>query len=585
MRQAFGAVSLALLAIALWNGGVQVGPDLILHGARVYTMDESRPWASAVAIQSGVVAAVGDDAEVLALAEEGTIVRDLGGQMILPGFHDVHVHAVEAGINADLCFFPSSASLRRYEQIARACGDDAPDADWVLGAGVFVADLVGGSEAPIDVLDRAIPDRPALILDDLGHGAWANTAALRAAGYEESSVDPRGGILHRDSVGELSGIVFENAQQRLRDAAWPPNRQTRNLAYSSLLASLEELNRNGITSVSDAGGYWTRAHHTAWARALRRGKLTVRATNALYVYPDLGLDAQLKRLRTLYSNRAGSLLRFNTAKIYVDGILDLGTSLLAEPYLRSPAGLDLPDHGFEYFGSDLLDRYAAELTAAGFDLHFHATGDAGVAQALDAIEAAGTAVRAETPSHRVTHLYLVEEADRLRFASLGVAADLQFSPDAIDPRYARSLERIIGRQRAAALLPARSIQGAGATTVLSSDWDAGPLSPLGTIQRALTRRGEGVRRLEDAIRMLTLDAARVLGQDEITGSIEVGKQADLVVLDRDLFAQTPARIGRARVLLTLLAGRAVFDGANVLSPVPAGQSSRSASMGSIEAAR
>ncbi len=560
-----GTLVLALALLVLGAAGgreaapARRAPETILHGGRIYTIDPARPWAEAIAIEAGKIVAVGDDTEVLGLGSSMTELIDLDGRMVLPGFHDPHVHVVEAGVNERLCLFPWRRPLATYEQSARNCANRQRSRDWVVGAGVFVAALLQGDELPIDVLDRAVPDRPVLILDDLGHGAWANTMAMEAAGYRRGSPDPPGGILDRDAVsGRLTGIVFENAQQKLRDAAWPPTEQNLEETYQGLIGSLAELNMHGITSVSDAGGYWTRGHHEVWARAQRLGELTVRASNALYVFPDRPLDAQIADLRRLYANESGSLLRFNQAKIYIDGILDFGTSALLDPYLEKASPPSPSPSGFVYFEQDVLQEYVRVLDEIGFQLHFHATGDRGVRMALDAVEAARARNGAADRRHRVTHLYLVDEEDRGRFLELGVIADLQMPPDAVNRAYARYLSRLVGDDAAAGLLPVQSLLDAGAKTVLSSDWDAGPLSPLGTIQRALTRFTEPVGKLAVAIRMLTLDAAFLLHQADITGSIMVGKQADLVVLDRNLFDIPKTQIEDVRVLLTLLDGEKVF---------------------------
>lgn len=185
---------------------------------------------------------------------------------------------------------------------------------------------------PIDVLDKAYPDTPVLILDSLGHGALTNTVALREVGYTGIDDNPPGGILRRDSeTGDLIGIVLENGQQRLRDAAFPPNNQdNQDTAYNGLLSSLATLNKNGITTVSDAGGFWR-----------QEGKLTVRASNALYIYPDeIPFETQqLPQLIQRYSNDHSSLLQMNQAKIYVDGILDLFTSALYDSNYQSRSNM------------------------------------------------------------------------------------------------------------------------------------------------------------------------------------------------------------------------------------------------------
>ena len=203
---------------------------------------------------------------------------------------------------------------------------------------------------PIAVLDEAYPDTPVVILDSLGHGAVVNTAALRQVGLLDVMQVPGGAIL-RDTNGAPFGIVTENVQQVFRDAAFPPTPLNQQIAYDSLRSALQTLNRNGITSVSDAGGFWRQAQTESWARALAEDQLTVRASNALYVYPDVDLAQQLPELLSRYSNDEGSLLRFNQAKIYVDGILELATAALYEPYLDALELTAAQSLGFEYFGS------------------------------------------------------------------------------------------------------------------------------------------------------------------------------------------------------------------------------------------
>ncbi|MEM6328203.1 MAG: amidohydrolase, partial [Bacteroidota bacterium] len=527
---------------------------IVLINAAIYTVNPEQPWAEAIAFEDGIILAVGDEREVLEAAGPDAFVVDLEGRMAMPGVQDPHLHVLEAGINDDLCLLPSLASLSRYERLIQQCAEQQPGDGWVRAAGVATYALLEQRERPLDVLDRAVPDRPVLILDDLGHGAWANSRAFEAVGYTEASEDPPGGILHLDAAtGRLSGIVLENAQQALRTASLPPTPDNLDAAYDGLLDALDILARNGITSVSDAGGYWTRGNETVWQRAEDEGTLTVRASNALYVFPDVPIQDQLDELAARFSDEPDALLRFNQAKLYVDGILDQGTSALLSPYTRSFGYDQIPEDGFLYFPAALLNEYARELDAAGFQLHFHVTGDRGARLALNAIEAAQLSNGTQDARHRLTHLYLVDEQDRPRFADLGVVADFQLAPSSIHPSYVTDIEGFIGR-RSTQLLPAASLRDAGATLALSSDWDADVLSPFVKMEAVLSRPEEGIERLEDAIQLMTLNAAYLLHHDDSTGSLEPGKLADLIVLDRNLFG-TPLRdIASTRVLLTLLGG-------------------------------
>lgn len=558
MLRSTGMGLLVLIAVTAWSGVSGAAEMMVLHNARIHTVDTARPWADAVAIDAdGIIAAVGTEAEVSAVAGGDADYVDMDGRLVLPGFQDAHLHAVEAGINAAMCYIPWDAAIADIRYILEDCPQNGRFADqgWIVGAGIDVGLLIEEGINPIAELDRAYPRSPVLILDSLGHGAVANSAAMRAVGYDQLTHDPPGGLLVRDwNTGALTGVVLENAQQKLRDAAFPPSKGNRDRAYESLLDALNRLAENGITTVSDAGGFWRQAQTEAWARAEAAGTLTVRASNALYVYPDMDMTRQLPALKSRFSNDPDALVRMNQAKIYVDGILGLATGAMYEPY---EPGLELPPEaarGFEYFERETLFRYAKALSRAGFQLHFHVTGDRGAGLALDAIAGADPA----SGPHRLTHLYLVAENDRGRFRELGAVADLQLAPSSVDAGYAAYLGDLIGG-RAADLMPARELHEAGALVTLSSDWDADELSPLVKLRTVLTRLDRPIPDLATALRMMTLNPAILLRHDDRTGSISIGKYADLVVLDRNIFDLPVDMIDRAQIVATLLQGDPVYD--------------------------
>jgi predicted amidohydrolase YtcJ len=551
----------------------------VLYNAKIYTVSAAKPWAEAIAFdenENGRILAVGTTAEVQAAFPDAATMTDLAGKFVMPGFIDAHLHAVEAGIYELTCEIPPLTSVAKIPLLLKDCEDQGMfgSEGWIVGAGIDIGSLEEQlfdstkMEYPIDILDKSYPDTPVLILDSLGHGALANTAALQAVGYLDITDDPPGGILRRDfDTGELIGIVLENGQQRLRDAAFPPdNQDNQDTAYNGLLSSLATLNENGITTVSDAGGFWRQAQVEAWDRVLQDGKLTVRASNALYIYPDeLPFETQqLPQLLQRYSNDPSSLLQMNQAKIYVDGILDLFTSALYDPY---DANLELPaeeQNGFEYFANSniTLNQVVQLLVDTGFAIHFHATGDRGAGLALDAIEALTATGTSTGPMHRITHCYLVDERDWNRFAQLNVVADFQLAPSSVDLEYEEFLaDVLIGSERANLLLPATELYEAGALLTLSSDWDADELSPLVKLQIVLTRpNGRSFDSLEDVIPMLTINAATLLGLDAVTGSLEVGKSADLVALNQNIFDLDFNDIASTTcVEMTMLQGKVVYQ--------------------------
>lgn len=543
--------------LVAWLGvpGLATAETLVLTNAKIHTVNADAPKAETIAIsEDGIILAVGQEDQVLEVAGEDADVIDMNGRMILPGFQDAHMHLIEAGINEALCEFEPFDTLDNTLATVEDCVGQTQEG-WIVGSGVSMTNLLDQSDNPIELLDEISADRPILILDDIGHGAWANSVAMAAAGYDRMESDPPGGILLRNKeTGKLNGVLLENAQQKLRNLAFPDSPERVDFAYQAMLGTLETMAENGITSVSDAGGFWPQGHVKVWERALAEDTLTVRASNALYVYPDLPFDEQMANLTALYSNDPDSLLRFNQAKIYVDGILEQRTGAVLEPYVKGP-GIDHGyDSGFLYFDVETLDRYSQALSAVGFQLHYHVTGDRGARLALDAIALSD----ASTGPHRLTHLYLVDKSDLPRFAELGAVADLQLAPSSLDPDYNDFIRAFVG-DRADFMLPAVSLEQPGGLITLSSDFDADELSPLVKIQTAVERGGEGAPDVETAIEWTTINPAILLQQDETTGSLEPGKFADLVVIDRDITEIPVSEIGTAKVVATLLQGDPVFD--------------------------
>ncbi len=546
--------TLSALLVAAVIPSASMAQNLVLTNAAVHTVVPGQTVAEALAIDDGgIIIAVGTEAEVRAIAGKNAKMIDLDGMMVLPGFQDAHMHLIEAGMNQTLCAFEPFDDL---EATLATVGDclESSETDWVLGSGVSMVNLLDQTDDPIGLLDEIAPDRPVLILDDIGHGAWANSVAMLAAGYDTLEGNPPGGIILRNADGRPNGVVLENAQQKLRNLAFPDTPENLQFAYAGLLPTLELVAQNGITSVSDAGGYWPQGHYKVWQMAVDRDTLTVRASNALYVYPDLPFDAQIAALTAIYSNDPASLLRINQAKLYVDGILEQRTGAVREPYLPGE-GIDHGfASGFEYFGVEVLNRYSRALSEIGFQLHYHVTGDRGARMALDAIAQSDPA----PGPHRLTHLYLVDPTDYPRFQELGVVADFQLAPSALDPEYTDFIRGFIG-DRADHLMPAGTLQAMGANVVMSSDFDADELSPLVKIQTALERGPDGASDVQTAIEWMTINPARLLHQEDTTGTIEVGKFADLVVIDQDITKIAPDKIAQAKVIATLLQGEAVFD--------------------------
>ncbi|MFT4604204.1 MAG: putative amidohydrolase YtcJ [Rhodothermales bacterium] len=531
-----------------------VAADVVLVGGRIYTATGLQDGAQAIAIRDGLVAAVGTDHDVLTLAGRDTRIVDLDGRMVMPGIQDLHTHPLEAmSPLAGTCLLSSQESdAWAFVPELRRCAPNQPATDWVMGFGHSVFTLLESQTPPIVILDAAIPDRPAVMMEETSHSVWVNTRALEAAGITSDTPDPPGGVIVRDASGAPTGILFDSAGDLVMDLAWAPTPKVKDLNYQGLLDALAELRRFGITSVSEGRTYWRREFQDAWLRAERENTLTARAVLALWAYPSQDDAVQIPALRGLFRSSPDALVQISNVKVYTDGILINTTAAMLEPYreLVAPIG---SDRGLNYFDESRLARYIAELDPVGFDFHIHAIGDRGVREALNAVESAQWQGR-----HRISHLEVVAPADVIRFTALDITADMQVAGDFTQPEAWAENEPLIG-QRAFPLVPLRDLFETGARVTLSSDWDVSTLNPFVGMQNALTRTPQALPDLDAVLRAYTINPAYALRQEDRTGSLEVGKLADLIILDRDLFEQDVASIGQTRVDLTMLGGKVVYE--------------------------
>lgn len=552
-------IPLALIIMQLSSSCsiAQPSADLVLVHGNIYTVDAASTSVEALAIRDGAIVFVGSSEQAMAHVGPATSLWDLQGKTVLPGLHDSHIHILEAFHEASgTCVLGPANSPEQWIPTLRACAPRQVGTDWVLGWGHSIWDLTdhidAGGRWPVDILDDAIDDRPAVILEQTSHSVWANSQALAAAGIDRNTADPPGGRILRDPAGNPNGILLDGAGELLLDMALAPNPELRAMNVEALRFGLQEAARHGITSLVDARGHWQRGYVEAYQEVEATEGLTARVVVSLWAYPYLDDTQQIEALKQYFSDDPTSWLRFSQVKVYSDGELNQRTAALLEPYhcceLAGPRGL-------QYFDQTRLERYLRELGPLGFDFHIHAIGDHGVHSALNAIEAEQlTGAR-----HRLTHLEMVQPNDIPRFQSLGVIADIQTSSEFSEAAHAHELDFLLGRDRIdERSLRLRDLYEGGARIVLSSDYDVGELSPFAGMRRALTRGDQSLPDLDAAIRAYTIDAAYLMRQEDRVGSLEVGKRADLVILDRNPFTIPPQQLDRVRVEQTLVDGELVF---------------------------
>ena len=530
--------------------------DLVLRSVAVYTM-ATPDTAEAVAIRGGKIVYVGGNAGADRLIGDSTEVLDLAGRMVMPSFRDIHVHP-QAGAALGECQLGSLTTPAAIVDEVRRCVAATPPGNWVRGHG-WQLPVFPGANPHKRLLDSVAPDHPVVLVAADGHSTWVNSRALAAAGIDRATPDPAGGRIERDPSGEPSGTLRERAAHLVRRHL--PGRTEAQLR-EGIRQALTLANRYGITAVHDASvGLDALA---AYAGLDRDGELTARVVAAQYVDHEGGLD-QVDSLAARRKRFAGTrYFRPDAAKLFADGVIEAGTAALLEPYTGTAS------RGTAHFRPGQLDSLVAALDRAGIQIHIHAIGDRAVRQSLDAIERARGSSAALKHPPVLAHLQLIDPADIPRFASLGVVAGFQPLWAYADEYITELTEPVLGPDRSRWLYPIGTLARSGAVIAAGSDWSVSSLNPLEAIQVAVTRlpldAGETSPAwlptervdLTTILRAYTIDGTRAAGEAKRTGSLEVGKAADLIVIDRNLYRIPATEIHRARVLLTLLDGQSVY---------------------------
>lgn len=555
-RAALGAL---FVACWLWgNAQAQPVAETVYRGGEIWMGDPFRRWATALAVRQGRLVAVGGEHEVSPWIGPETEVVDLEGAMVVPGFCDSHTHPVTSGLELGQLVLGEVQTAEALEQAIRDYARAHPERPWIVGGGWSLPLFPTGGPTRHD-LDRLIPDRPVFLTTSDAHTAWVNSRALAVAGLDARSVDPPGGRIERDAAGFPNGLLRESAIALV--ASHLPT-ESRESYREGARQGLRLAAQYGITTLHEANA--TPEVLQAYADLEEEGALTSRVVAALSTDPALGLE-QVATLRQQRQRWGRPRLQPRAVKLFVDGVLESGTAALLDPY-RPPGH----DHGILNWSASDLAAIVAELEAEGFQIHLHTIGDAAVRQALDAFEqSAKQRGRWGDLRHHLAHLQLIAPSDLARFRRLGVIANLQPLWACRDAFIRDLTEPVLGEERSARLYPFGDLHRAGALLVAGSDWSVSSMNPLLGIEVALTRRepdqGEGPAWLPEQrldlptlLSAYTLHGAYLSFSEHETGSLEVGKWADFVVLEKNLFDLPSHEVGEVRVLRTVVEGRTVF---------------------------
>lgn len=550
------------IVITSCSNKIETPADLVLMKGFIYTADIDKSTVEAVAIKNGKIIFVGQDQEVENYIGDSTKVIDLNGKTILPGFIDSHCHpisTVKQIYDVNLNGLKKIADIQKTIILFR---EKHPDAKFIRGRGWSNYNFPNNGPDK-NYLDEIISDIPVAIQSEDGHSKWVNSKALELSGITKKTANPKGGIIERyHGSNEPSGTLREDAVSLVNDLFPYYN-------LEELVNGLESYQKMalsfGITSAHDAYLDFGVDEITAYALLEKANRLNMRFRASLYMDPEMSRK-QVQELCKERDKQKGELFKINTAKIFIDGVVEGSTAFLKEPYKQLPNS-----YGKLLWNLDTLNALCAELEKNSVQIHVHAIGDAAVSATLDAFEFAQVKLGKKDSRNLITHLQLVSPDDILRFKDLGVVAVPQPYWFKKDSYYYNIQVPYLGQERSDIEYPMESFFKAGVIVASSSDYPVTiPCNPFIAIQTGITRididstkskdalwPGESAS-LEQMITSFTINGAYANFLENITGSIEVGKSADLIIIDSNLFNIPTNEISKTKVLLTLFAGKEVF---------------------------
>jgi predicted amidohydrolase YtcJ len=533
--------------------------DLVLLNAKIWTVNRAQPEAEVLAVGRDRILAIGTKGEVRSLIGPRTQVLDLKGKRVVPGFYDSHVHMLGSGMRLAQVALKDAKDEAEFGKRLREFDRRLPRERWLLG-GEWDHDRTFTGRLPTaELLDKYVAQRPVFLRRYDGHMGIVNTRALQLAGITAQTPDPPGGVIYRKpGTKEPTGLLRDNAMS-LVERLVPPTAESEMI--DAVHAALDEARRVGVTSVQDMDGSGSASRRKLlrlYQQLAKSGKLTVRidlrwplaAWNELAA---LGIEAGF----------GDDWVRIGGLKGFVDGSLGSSTAKMFEPFVNEPNST-----GVYVTPLSRLREYIEQADRAGLSVAVHAIGDRANAELLDIFAEVTKRNGPRDRRFRIEHAQHLRPQDYARFKDLNVIASMQPYHIIDDGRWA---EGRIGARRCASSYACRSLLDAGTRVAFGSDWSVAPLSPILGIDAAVNRRTldgknpdgwfpEQKISVAQAIEGYTITSAYAGFQEKDRGSLEPGKLADLVVLSRDILAETERdRIAETEVVLTMVGGKVVYE--------------------------
>ncbi|MGD8189452.1 amidohydrolase [Brevibacillus ginsengisoli] len=538
---------------------MQQQADVILTSNAVFTGLSDTPIASSIAIRGNKIAAIGSDEEMQPWIGPDTKIYQFDDQLIMPGFHDFHLHIILGSIFLDSIYLHEARSEEEVAAMVKEYAESRPEEQWIIGFS-WDAGFWQNKQLPHrSSLDKVLPDRPAILFHNEGHYAWVNSKALEVMNVTKDTPNPQFGVIYKDENGEPTGVLSEHAMALITDGAY---NLTKEKKIKMITNFFQHAARLGITSMNDL--YATEVYekledYGIFKEFEENGSLSAR----VHLLPALNSDLdRAKRLKETYQS---SMLRVVALKQFVDGVVTAHTAHLLEPYANRPEFC-----GDTAFPPDVIKKWVKDADKEGFSIRFHALGDGAVRLALDAFEEAQKANGKRDSRHSIEHIEVIHPDDIHRFNELGVIASIQ--PDHMYAADRETYINFIGEDRGQYAWATRSILDTGANVAISSDFPIVGLNPMPEIYRAVTRIDNSDERewnpeqsisLADALKAYTAIPAYGTFREHELGTLEVGKLADIVVLDRNLFAVPTEEILETTVKITMVDGKIVFEDGDI----------------------
>jgi len=525
-------------------------PELVLHNGNVVTVNAREPRAQAVAIARGRILAVGSDADVLHLAAAGSKKIDLGGATVLPGFIDAHSHPAQAGVMHLRMVDCDLRSIAAIQASMKERAAKTPAGEWVLGFKYDDTKTSDGRPLKIEDLDAAVPDHPVQIEHRGGHTVYCNSLAFQKAGITDKTPDPAGGkIDHDQATGKLSGRVAESARELFNRVI--PEKLTRDDHREGVKLISKMLAKTGITSATEAQG--TPTDLLAYQDAHEAGELLYRAYCFMnYRYIDSMIAAGVR------TGLGDDWVRVGAMKLVCDGSISERTARLSTPYEGRPN-----DYGILVMTEEELYSYGKKAHLAGWQIGTHSNGDVGIDTTLRVYERLQKENPRRDPRFRLEHCTMINDDLVARIKALGAIP----TPFSTYVYYHGEKMRFYGQERLNHMFALRSFLDAGIRATQASDYPPGEFIPMMALQSEVTRtdmKGNvwGPKQkitVEEAIRVGTINGAYASYEENLKGSLEAGKVADLVVLGRDPLKEDPMTLVTIPVQRTMAGGSWTFE--------------------------